>query len=324
MSKQNRLSARAYTAPGSHPTSFPPLDQLDLWELQRRRSLTNRVIVLFLFVWGVDCAYDLTLGGTAALPTLVLGLLAIAIAYTFNSFGQATVAGIVLVASIYALYLLPSLTVGAVDLHVFFISVEAVLVAAIVLPPISVFVVAAVNITTMIALAFGASHDLAVSALVVSGQVARTIEQAIGLNVLVASLAYLWVRSVERAIARMDRAELVARLHEVALAQKQALEAEVAHLLDVHVRVANGDLDARAQMQKHHALWMVGGALNNLLTRYQGMHDVDLRLHATERAVANLTRTLQHMGHAPASQGLAWMEPSGTAVDALLEELRRH
>lgn len=324
MSMYNRLSVRASITPDNHFTGFPPPAQLDRWEMQRRRSLTNRAIVLFLVVWGVDCVYDLTLGGTAALPTLVLGLLAIAIAYAFNFFGQATVAGIVLVAAIYALYLVPTLIVGAVDLHMFFISVEAVLVAAIVLPPVGIFVAAAVNITTMIALVFGASHDLVVPAQAFSGQIARAIEQAIGLNILVASLAYLWVRSVERAIARMDQAELIARLQEVALAQKQALEAEVSHLLDIHVRVANGDLGARAQRQKHHTLWMVEGALNNLLARYQGMRDVDVRLQATERALANLIRALQQTGRAPASQGLARVEPSGTAVDALLEELRRH
>jgi hypothetical protein len=324
MSMHNRLSVRASVAPDNHLTGFPSPTRLDRWEFQRRRSLTNRAIVLFLFVWGVDCVCDLTSGGTAALPTLVLGLLAIAIAYGFNSFGQTTVAGIVLVASIYALYLLPSLLVGAVNLQVFFITVEAILVAAIVLPAASVFVVAVVNITTMIALVLGAPHGVGVPALTFSGQAARTMEQAIGLNVLVASLAYLWVRSVERAIARMDQAELIASLQERALAQKQALEAEVAHLLDVHVRVANGDLGARARMQKHHTLWMVGGALNNLLARYQGMRDTDLRLQTTERTLAKLTRALQQIGRAPASQGLAWIEPSGTAVDALLEELRRH
>jgi len=323
MSMDDRLFLRPSVAPVDHDMGFPSPARFDRMEFQRRRSLANRAILIFLLVWGVDCVYDLALGGTAALPALVLGLLALAIAYAFNHFERVTVAGIVLVAAIYALYLLPAIVTGAIDLRLFFISVEAVLVAAIVLPPVSVFVVAAVNSATILSLA-GASHGSDVTSLALTSQTARTVEQAIGLNVLVAGLAYLWVRSVERAIARMDQAELIASLQEVALAQKQALEAEVGHLLDVHVRVANGDLGARAQMQKHHTLWMVGGALNNLLARYQGMRDVDLRLQATERALAKLTRALQHMGRAPASQGLAWTEQSGTAVDALLEELRRH
>jgi len=261
---------------------------------------------------------------SAVLPTLAIGLLAIAIAFAFNYFERVTIAGIVLVAAVYALYLLPAVVTGAVDLRLFFIPVEAVLVAAIVLPPVSVFVVAAVNITTIIALVLGAPHGSVITSLIVSGQIARTLEQAIGLNLLVASLAYLWVRSVERAIARMDQAELIASLQEHALAQKQALEAEVSHLLDIHVRVANGELGARMQMQKHHTLWMVGGALNNLLARYQGLRDADLRLQATERAVANLTRALQRMGGARPVWGVVRTEPAGTAVDALLEELRLH
>jgi hypothetical protein len=298
----------------------------DALEIERRRSLANRAILVFLLVWGIDCLYDLALGGAAALPALVIGILALAIAYTLNRLDRVTVAGVVLVTAIFALYLVPTLVTGAqldtIDLRLFFVPVEAVLVAAIVLPPASVFVVAALNIATILALTLGAPHTTAFTALAVSGQVARTIEQATGLNLLVASLAYSWVRSAERALARMDRAEAVATLQQRALVQKQAPEAEVTHLLDIHVRVANGDLGARAQMQQHHMLWMVGVALNNLLARYQGLRTADLRLQATERAVASLILALRQKGHASVNEWMAWPEPNGTAIGALLQELR--
>jgi hypothetical protein len=323
MEKRPFLRASVYPTDRVIGLSLPPhTDHLDI---ERRRNLANRAILVFLLVWGIDCVYDLALGDAEALPTLVLGLLALVVAYTLNRLDRVTVAGAVLVAAIYALYLVPTLVTGAqldsIDLRLFFVPAEAVLVAAIVLPPASIFVVAAANIVTILALAVGTPHTPDLTALATSGQVARTIEQAIGLHLLVASLAYFWVRSAERAIARMDQAEAVATLQQRALAQKQTLEAEVAHLMDIHVRVANGDLQARTRMQQNYMLWMVGSALTQLLTRYQDARNGERRLLATEQAAAALALAIRQ---ASGRQPVAWPQPTGTVIDRLLQELQRY
>jgi hypothetical protein len=308
------------SAPADPPV--PPL--LAHLEVDRRHGLANRAMLVFLLVWGADCLYDFALGDQNALPTFVAGALALAVAYALNRLDRTTVAGLVLLVAIDGGYLVPGLIVGSpldvVDLRVFFVLAESVLVAAILLPPGGIFLVAAANSAMILGLFLWTPHTTALNALIRSGQSVRTIEQAIGLQVFVASVASFWVQSTAHALARMDRAEEVAILQQQALARRQALEAEVAHLLDVHVRVANGDLAARARMRQDHTLWQVGAALNHLLARFQAAREAERRLQATERAAVQLTAALRQ---APASQPLVWPEPSGTAIDALLQELRR-
>ena len=93
---------------------------------------------------------------------------------------------------------------------------------------------------------------------------------------LVSLAAFLWVQETARAIARAERAEAIARLeHDLAThgriitEQKQQLEAEIQHIIDTHIRVANGDLSARVPFDETQVLWQLAGSLNTLLTRYQ-------------------------------------------------------
>jgi hypothetical protein len=300
----------------------PPL--LAHLEVERRRGLANRTILVFLLVGGVDCLFALALGDRHALQTFVAGALALALAYALNRLNRVTASGIVLVAAIDDGYLLPALIAGApleaVDLRLVFVLAEAVLVAAIVLPPGRIFVVAAGNTALILGFLLGLPQTAALTATAPSGQMVRTVEQTIGLRMLVASVAYFWVRSTARALARMDHAEHVASLQQRALAQKQAREAEVTHLLDVHVRVANGDLGARAHMRQDHTLWQMGTSLNHLLARFQDARAAERWLQATERAAAQLTAALREVS---ANQPLMWPEPSGTAIDAVVQPLRR-
>jgi hypothetical protein len=95
------------------------------------------------------------------------------------------------------------------------------------------------------------------------------IVQPVGLQIIVAVVAYLWVRSALRAIARADRAEEVAELQRRDAERTHQLETGMQQLLQTQVRAANGDLMERANLSQDNVLWQVGVSLNMLLTRLQ-------------------------------------------------------
>src|SRR5260370_19621357 len=95
------------------------------------------------------------------------------------------------------------------------------------------------------------------------------IVQPIGLQIIVAAVTYLWVRSALHAIARADRAEEIAELQRREAERTRQLETEIQQLLQTQVRAANGDLTVRTNLSQDNLLWQVGVSLNMLLTRLQ-------------------------------------------------------
>jgi len=102
-----------------------------------------------------------------------------------------------------------------------------------------------------------------------------------------AFIGWLGARSVDAAIARADRAEEIAALEHTIAAQKRALEEGINQILATHVRVANGDLNARAPLARDNVLWQVASALNTLLSRFQQMQR---ELQQMQRETARLAR----------------------------------
>src|SRR5205823_1369889 len=95
-------------------------------------------------------------------------------------------------------------------------------------------------------------HTVALNHALTSAAYDATLRPVV-LQVIVAVVTFLWVRSATQAIARADRAEEVAKLQHVlaerdreAAEQKEQLEMGVQQILDTHVRVANGNFGARA------------------------------------------------------------------------------
>ena len=120
------------------------------------------------------------------------------------------------------------------------------------------------------------------------------------LQVIVAIALYLWARSSEQAIRRADRAEEVARLEkrekehqQQELERMRQLDTGIQAILETHIAVANGDLNARAPLNQEHMLWQVAVALNNLIGRIQRL-TVAEKLPKTEpQSTIELERQLQ-------------------------------
>ena len=155
------------------------------------------------------------------------------------------------------------------NLPVFDVLIVSELIAVSLLPAVSVFPIALINILFIIAVILFQPHTPALSMLLASGMALDVIAQPIALQIIVALVTYLWVRSAQRAIARADRAEEIAELQRREAERSHQLETGIQQLLQTQVRAANGDLTARTNLSQDNLLWKVGVSLNMLLTRLQ-------------------------------------------------------
>jgi hypothetical protein len=199
----------------------------------------------------------------------------------------------------------------------------AVIVAASLLPRGSVFLVAIIT-STLICLDFflqpqalDLQQDLASYSSLLAGEV-TLLARPIALQVLVATVAFLWVRGTERAIARADRAEELAALEHAFAEQRRQLEAGVEDILHVLVLVANGQYNVRVSPIQEPQLWQVGSALNILLNRLQRASMTEYEYQRTREEIEHLAASL---AAAQAGRPPQWPLLSGTPVDMLLNQL---
>lgn len=206
-------------------------------------------------------------------------------------------------------------------LSMFDLLVVSELVAASLLPPASVFSVALIN-TALIVLDINVQpHSMMWMQMVMSQQLAYSLlARPIILYVVVAAVAYLWVRSALHALERADRAELLAELEKREAEQKQQLEREIEQILLTHVRVANGDLNARAPTYQDNVLWQIGIALNNLLLRLKSALQAEQSLRYTMTEVAQLRLALRQWQRGRPLQSYS---SSGTPLAALTDDINR-
>lgn len=202
--------------------------------------------------------------------------------------------------------------------------IQAELLAVSLLPPVSVFVIAALNIAiTWVSIAF-MPHSVEFSqALVVNGT--GVFLRPMILQIMVAVVTYLLVTSAHQAIKRAGRAEEVAMLEQREIERQQReieyrrqLDEGIQQILQTHVRVANGDFSARVPLKQENVLWQIGSSLNNLLSRLQRMSQAEQELQRAKAATARLIETMQQAktGHAPVH-----FARTNTHLDALILEI---
>lgn len=206
-------------------------------------------------------------------------------------------------------------------LSMFDLLVVSELIAASVLAPVSVFVVAFINILLIVLDMNLQPRSMMWMQMVLSQQLAYSLlARPIVLYLVVAVVAYLWVRSALNALQRADRAELIAELERRESEQKQQLEQEIDRILHVHVRVANGDLNARAPISEDHALWQIGIALNNLLARLKSSLQAE---HNLQRVTAEISQLRVALSQWQQGQPLQWYPSRATLLNPLVTDLRR-
>jgi hypothetical protein len=258
-------------------------------EVARRGRLTSLVLFFMGLLVVVATPVQILQNPTTAFPLLAL-VVALAISLLFNRKGRINIAGGIVVVlltvglSLLLTILQPGNALSSNSVAFYDIMIEIELFAVSLLPPEMVFVAAVYN-TIFVLLNYNLmahTNDLK-QLIAIAGP--DVVVRPIGMYFMVALITYLWVRSSAKAIERADRAEQVALLEhaiseqaQAIAAQKQQLDQSIQYIVQTHMRVANGELDARVPLTEENVLWVVGGSLNNLLTRFQQARQAEIKL----------------------------------------------
>lgn len=277
----------------------------------RRGRIGSQILILLFAILFVSFPDALARSSPALIIIFAIDLFLLTLAVMLNRKKQVNIAGIIA-----ALCFIASPTVdllstpGGVNtsvLPIFGLLVLPLMCAVSFLPAWWVFIVAIGNcLFTLYTLQFlptsGELHD--VLKVGFTGVVTPIIDS----QAVVAIVAFIWIRGTIQALQRADRAEEIAKLErdmalqaEAIAEQKHQLDASIESIVQIHTRVANGDLNARVPLTQENILWQVSGALNNLLARLQRLRheasqvqQMQIALQQAHQEIARLKR-LTHM-----------------------------
>lgn len=305
------------------PSTAPAEAGLLVRELSRRGRLSS--IVLFLGLFMAALALPIALGpNKKLLPILLIGIMLIACSIWINKRGHTTAAGILCVLCtetclLSAIGTTPGgLTLFAIPLFDVLIIPEVIAVSLLV--SWSVFIVAAVNSMAFVCFFLFMPHDAALSA-VIKTQGYAILVCPITIQIVVATVTCLWVRSANRAIQKADRAEVIALLQSDLLIEqnekqcrKRELDRVIAVLEDVQNRIARGDLSARVPLEGE-ILVSIGGKFNNLINRFQRALTSENDLIYLQQAINYI---VDEVDNARKRGGPFQLRRTGTRLDSLL------
>ena len=297
-----------------------PQGTVDQRETVRRSQLTAWILLGLL-------VGDLLLipagnGDMATLMAIAAVGVGILISVALNRFGYTSAAGILLIvlivgADILAISGAPG-GLEVVDLPAYDLLVIAIVIAASILPPISAFLVALLNIAAIILHFSIQPHAADLTHQVNSLGVLTLLARPVALQVIIAAVAFLWVRGTQEQIRRADRAEEIAQLESVVADQKRALDQGVQELTQAFVRAANGDYNVRVNIPRQNPLWSLGAQMNTFVQRLQQAGQASFELERTRQEAFRLIAALDdwRAGRMP-----LWPAPSGTVLDAIIQRL---
>lgn len=299
-------------------------------ELYRRGRLTSTVLLIFLVLAIVFLPVAIFSSAKFLLPMMVAVIVIVAISVVCNRFGKITAAGVILVASVEIAFMISLRTqhggLSVYNLPTLDMLVLPELLAVSLLPAPSVFVIALVN-TVFIWVALDTSlipraQDLQI---LLSQSGYSVLIRPIIIQILVAIVTFLWVRSTQRAIARADRAEVIAQLEHAiaqqehqAAQQKRQLEVSIQQIVQAHTQIANGDYDVRIPLTQDNVLWQIAGSLNNLLARLQRYRQ---DAQQSQYLLREINRLIDEIRRAKAERQVLNVPRTGTPLDMLLFEL---
>ncbi len=263
------------TAP-AEPKVDSTFQQIEIF----RRGRTGSQIILALYFLLIISIPARFVGTNIYLIPIVAGAaVALLLATILNRLGKINIAGVIVVLTFLAFPIVNIITtpggLSMLVLPLFGLLVLPLLCAVSFLPPGWIFAIALVNILfTLLSLTYlpRTAELSAILAIAYAGIVTPIIFS----QILVSVVAFVWVRGTTQALQRADRAEELVRLeHDLSLQaeesaqQKHRLDDSIQKIVQTHMRVANGDFDARVPVGDENVLWQISGPLNNLLARTQ-------------------------------------------------------
>jgi hypothetical protein len=283
--KQNSLIQRWYhlTAVSDAPAnaSFPQR------EAARKSRLLSAVLFFFTLVIIVFLPCCLLLSNHYDFWIDAVLIVLSFIALGLNRKGKTFAAGVLVVAAFQAALTIIIFTTTPFDetsLQIYDLFIMTELLAVSLLPPRSVFIVAIANSAVILTSLLYEAHTPVLTA-DLRTQFIPVMIRPIALQFIIAGVTYVWVYSTLKAIVRADRAETVALLEHALVEQKHDLEFGIGQILQTHVAIANGNLNARAPLTQNNVLWQIARALNTLLTRFQRAMMAERELQRVKQAV---------------------------------------
>lgn len=288
-----------------------------------RGQLASLMLLLTLIVSIAFIPAALTSDNLHVVPPVIALFVFTFIGIALNRRGKTTYVGILLIAAVdaalvytlltYAHFVLPQNAVPIYDMFVL-----ADIIAVSLLPIRSIFFVSLVHSLFMCADIALQPHTPDLQLLVDQTSYSFMV-RPLTIQIVVALITYLWVRTTIRAVQRANKAELIADLERTIAEQKRELDEGVQQLLYTLVRAANGDLQVRTPLAQEHALWQVDIALNTLLSRLQRANVSEMEL---QRIRAELGRLIYMAREAKGKRTMLWFRGSGTELDPLMGELQ--
>lgn len=204
--------------------------------------------------------------------------------------------------------------------------VVSVVLAGSLMPPIYALLVALLNCLFIVLLSVYQPHTDAYNHWISVGYGSTLIALPVALQLIVGVVTYVILSNLIATIRRADRAEEIVALQKEIVdyqrrrnQEREQLESGIALIAKVYTDIANGNLEARAQVAPESALWQVAAPLNNLLNRAQHWKQSADQWDKTLLAIRYVRQEMQRARgqHAP----VTFPQPTETPVDLLIPEV---
>ncbi len=317
----------AYHLPAGHT---PTLREQEV--IRRSRLATFVLVVQLVLIEGpVIPVVAAAPNGHLILPGLLGCIAILLLAFVCNRFGHLTIAGLLMVASIEITVGLKILTIpgglGVASLPQFDILIQPVLLAVVLLPPWSAFVVAGANISFILLTLLVGPHAPDLSAALSNPALAGDLFAVpVMAQFIIATVAYLIVANLLQALKRASKAEQIAQLeHAIAQSQRaierrnQELEQGIAVLMQTIQSAANRQgTYQRIMLPPGHVLWPVLQQIWHVLDRSQRARAAESEVNAIVQACTEVIQALE-----AAQRGQPFVLPPrrNTPVDGIIMAL---
>lgn len=291
-------------------------------EAERKSRLLSTAIFFLMLVVVLITPATLFIPNRGVLWLCVGMVILCLFSLALNRNGKTILAGVIITAAFEVAFFLTIVSTRPFDianLPLYDMLVLPELLVASLLPGSSIFVAALINSLFIWGDLVFQPRTVTLTQYLASPLFYVALVRPVVMQLLVAVVVYIWVRSTLRAIERADKAEMLAHLEHALAEQKKQLELGIQEILQTHTAVSNGNFEARTPLTQDHALWPLANALNTLLTRFQRAVRAEQSLQQIQVILPPIVNKLQeaeqHQRPVPAFQH------TGTPLDPLLSWL---
>lgn len=305
---------------GPNPDAFDA--SLKSQEILRRSHIVSVLHILIIIAAGIFLP-AIFLSPNLVSPYAAILILGLA-SFLCNRFGLVTLGAVIFVfgVDIAVVILLGTLPHGLRNSNIpdFDLFLVATLAGGVILPRRLLLPLALFHIALIVLLFTFVPHEqLLTQEMIASGQGSYgEINDAVLLQIIGASIAWLNAWSVDRALLRVSKAEELEKAHlrlneysQMQETQRKNLEHGIQVLKEAHARLANGDYRARALLQENE-LGSLALSFNLLAERMNRVAQIALEYSRLEQAFQQLFAVRDALIH----RGMAYpFDATGTPVD---------